>query len=425
MNGFISRSGNAVFISTVGSRMLSFIGSLIALNLLDHKELGFILFAYSIIQFIIPIGGFGLHQSLLRYGALLETKKEKEKLFSYVLKHGIIGSLILMSLVLIIGWFIPFQFDKTFYYLSLLSTSILSNFIFELVKTQFRLQHKNNLYAKAEFFQNLLLVILIFTLAIYLDGLGYVIALISAPLITALLYIRKLKLTFYLNTNLKITNLDFWKYGFFGGLSNVVTQLLFIIDLILIGELLTDALMVTQYKYISIIPFSLLFLPRVFMATDFVAITEKIGQKNYIRDYIKSYQLFFGLISLLFFFASCLFSKSILLLFGEEYVTYSDSFIILIFGIIGIFIFRGIYGNLLSSIGKMTINYYIVSIAIVINIISNFYLIPIYGIKGAAITTSLLMWLTGISSWICFNYQYKKIKTINPTRNTIGEDTTI
>ena len=408
IDGFISRSGNAVFISTVLSRILSFIGSMIALRLLDNKELGVILFAYSIIQFMIPVGGFGLHQSLLRYGALLASTRDKEKLFSYVLKHGIVGSLILIIIVLLIGWFISFQFDKTFYYLCILSTAILSNFIFELVKTQFRLQHKNTLFAKAEFFQNFLLVVLIFLLTNYLGGLGYVIALISAPFITAILFVRKLQITFYLNTNLSITNVDFWKYGFFGGLSNVVTQLLFIIDIILIGELMTDPLMVTHYKYISIIPFSLLFLPRVFMAADFVSLTEKIGQKVYIRNYIKSYQLFFSLLSLLIFSISCFFSKSILLLFGKEYVNYSDSFVILIFGITGIFIFRGIYGNLLSSIGKMSVNYYIVSIAILINILSNFYLIPIYGIKGAAVTSSTLMWFTGIASWVCFNYLYKK-----------------
>ena len=275
------------------------------------------------------------------------------------------------------------------------------------IKNQFRLQHKNNLFAKAEFFQNFLLVVLIFTLTNYLGGLGYVIALISAPFITAILFIRKLQITFYLNTNLSITNLDFWKYGFFGGLSHVVTQLLFIIDLILIGELMSDPLLVTHYKYISIIPFSLLLLPRVFMATDFVSLTEKIGQKFYIRNYIKSYQFFFSLMSLLIFSISCFFSKSILLLFGEEYINYSDSFLILIFGVTGIFIFRGIYGNLLSSIGKMTVNYYIISTAIIINIISNYYFIPIYGIKAAAITSSTLMWFTGFASWVCFNYLYK------------------
>ena len=382
-------------------------GSVVVLRLLDNKELGVILFAFSIIQFIIPIAGFGLHQSLLRYGALLKSNKEKEKLFSYVLKNGVIGSLILIIIVILVGWFIPFQFKKTFYYLSLLSTAILTNFLFELVKTQFRLQHKNILFAKAEFFQSFLLVVLIFTLTLYLEGLGYVIALISAPLLSAMLLVKKLKITFYFKSDLTITNLDFWKYGFFGGLSNVVTQLLFIIDIILIGELMSDPLLVTQYKYISIIPFSLLFLPRIFIAADFVTFTEKINQKEYIKKYIKSYMLFFSFLSIIIFSLSYVFSDSILLIFGEQYVKYSDSFLILIFGVTGIFILRGLFGNLLSSIGKMSVNYYIVSAALIINIISNYYLISRYGIKGAAITSCILMWFTGILSWICFNYLYK------------------
>jgi|TARA_B110000902_G_scaffold205311_1_gene233705 O-antigen/teichoic acid export membrane protein len=407
IGGFISRSGNAIFISTILSRILSFVGSVVVLRLLDNKELGVILFAFSIIQFIIPIAGFGLHQSLLRYGALLKSNKEKEKLFSYVLKNGVIGSLILIIIVILVGWFIPFQFKKTFYYLSLLSTAILTNFLFELVKTQFRLQHKNILFAKAEFFQSFLLVVLIFTLTMYLEGLGYVIALISAPLLSAMLLVKKLKITFYFKSDLTITNLDFWKYGFFGGLSNVVTQLLFIIDIILIGELMSDPLLVTQYKYISIIPFSLLFLPRIFIAADFVTFTEKINQKEYIKKYIKSYMLFFSFLSIIIFSLSYVFSDSILLIFGEQYVKYSDSFLILIFGVTGIFILRGLFGNLLSSIGKMSVNYYIVSAALIINIISNYYLISRYGIKGAAITSCILMWFTGILSWICFNYLYK------------------
>ena len=407
IGGFISRSGNAIFISTILSRILSFVGSVVVLRLLDNKELGVILFAFSIIQFIIPIAGFGLHQSLLRYGALLKSNKEKEKLFSYVLKNGVIGSLILIIIVILIGWFIPFQFKKTFYYLSLLSTAILTNFLFELVKTQFRLQHKNILFAKAEFFQSFLLVVLIYTLTMYLEGLGYVIALISAPLLSAMLLVKKLKITFYFKSDLTITNLDFWKYGFFGGLSNVVTQLLFIIDIILIGELMSDPLLVTQYKYISIIPFSLLFLPRIFIAADFVTFTEKINQKEYIKKYIKSYMLFFSFLSIIIFSLSYVFSDSILLIFGEQYVKYSDSFLILIFGVTGIFILRGLFGNLLSSIGKMSVNYYIVSAALIINIISNYYLISRYGIKGAAITSCILMWFTGLLSWICFNYLYK------------------
>ena len=149
---FLSRSGSSVLLATIFSRLLSFTGSLIALKLIDNKELGVLLFAYSIIQFIIPIGGLGLHQSLIRYGALLKSKKEKEELFSYVLKKGIISSLLLIALTNIIGQFVPFQFENTYYYFFILSFSILTNFIFEIVKIQFRLQHKKQIVCESRVF---------------------------------------------------------------------------------------------------------------------------------------------------------------------------------------------------------------------------------------------------------------------------------
>ena len=335
IKGFIDRSGNYVFLSTLFSRGLSFLGSWIALQLIDHEELGIILFAFSIVQFIIPIGGFGLHQSLIRYGALLNSNEEKQELFSYVLKKGIIASILIIFLLNIIGYFIPFQFDKTYGYFSFLTLTILTIFILEIIKIQFRLQHKNKLYALSEFWYNVILVILIFILSSYFDGFGYVVALIVSPLVTVLIFLKKLNIKLSSTNNLTITNFYFWRYGFLGGISNVVTQLL-----ILVG--------------------------------------------------------------------SYLFASEILSIFGEEYMMYSDSFFILIIGIIGIFMLRGVYGNLLASIGRIEVNYYIISIALIINIISNQYLIPIYGIKGAAITSAILMWFTGILSWLCFAYLYKK-----------------
>ena len=408
INGFINRSGSYVLFSTMAARVLSFLGSWIALQLIEAKELGVILFAYGIVQFIIPIGGFGLHQSLIRYGALLNSEDEKQQLFSYVLKKGIVASIVIILVLVGIGYFIPFQFDKTYGYFSILSLSILTVFILEIIKIQFRLQHKNRLYAITEFWYNIILTGLIFGLSYLFQGMGYIIALIVSPVLTALFFIKKLNIKLHIKNNLKITNLSFWKYGFFGGLSSVVTQLLILIDIILIGYLIDDPIAVTNYRYISIIPFSLLFLPRVFITTDFVTFTEKIHQKDYIKGYIKNYMLFFGVVSILLLLFSYFFAEQILYIFGVEYMDYADSFLILIMGIVGIYIFRGLFGNLLSSIGKIELNYYIISIAIVINIISNYYLIPLYGIKGAAITSAILMWFTGILSWLSFLYFFRK-----------------
>lgn len=408
INGFINRSGSYVLFSTMAARVLSFLGSWIALQLIEAKELGVILFAYGIVQFIIPIGGFGLHQSLIRYGALLKSEDEKQQLFSYVLKKGIVASIAIILILVGIGYFIPFQFDKTYGYFSILSLSILTVFILEIIKIQFRLQHKNRLYAITEFWYNIILTGLIFGLSYLFQGMGYIIALIVSPVLTALFFIKKLNVKLHIKNNLKITNLSFWKYGFFGGLSSVVTQLLILIDIILIGYLIDDPVAVTNYRYISIIPFSLLFLPRVFITTDFVTFTEKIHQKDYINRYIKNYMLFFGVVSILLLLFSYFFAEQILYIFGVEYMDYADSFLILIMGIVGIYIFRGLFGNLLSSIGKIELNYYIISIAIVINVISNYYLIPLYGIKGAAITSAILMWFTGILSWLSFLYFFRK-----------------
>lgn len=394
--------------ATIIARILSFLASLAALYFISNKELGIVLFAYNIIIFVIPLGGFGLHQSLIRYGALAKTKEEKNSLFLYVFKKGTVASLLLIVLIICISFFINFKFENTFNYIVLFSFVILPSFIFEIIRAQFRLHHNNKFFAYTEFIHSLILLISVFILSYFFKEIGYTIALIITPLLASLLCIKKLNIDFKSKIKSSLTNITFWKYGFFASLSNVVTQILFAIDILLIGYLLENTEMITNYKYISLIPFSLLFLPRVFIATDFVSFTEKIFNKKYIINYIKSYVLFFLFISLFLLFVSWIFSKEILAILDTSFTQFSDTFIILMIGVSGIYILKGLFGNLLSSIGKAHINYYIGTFALLLNIVSNYYLIPKYGIKGAAITSAILMWASGIISLLCFWFFYNK-----------------
>jgi len=144
------------------------------------------------------------------------------------------------------------------------------------------------------------------------------------------------------------------------------------------------------------------------MTTDFVKITENIYDKKYIKAYIKNYSLLFLIISICIILVSFVFSNFILSLFGEGFTDHTSSFLVLIFGVCGILLFRGLFGNLLSAIGKAYTNYWIALIAIFMNIILNYFLIPRYGIFGAAITSASLMWFTGIISMVLFYAYYKK-----------------
>ncbi|MDG1953782.1 MAG: polysaccharide biosynthesis C-terminal domain-containing protein [Polaribacter sp.] len=402
IQNFISRSGNYILSASIISRILSFFASWIALQLIPNKELGIVLFAYNIILFIIPIGGFGLHQSLLRFGSLLKTSEEKNSLFRYTFFKGIWVTFILIFIIIIVSLFIDFQFENTKYYLAFLSITLIPTYIFELIKIQFRLHHKNKLFAFTEIVFTSVLTISVLVLSYYFKENGYAIAIVLTPTITILFFIKKFKSDLFFNRKLTMINREFWKYGFFASLSNVVTQLLFVIDILLIGFLLNDAEMVTNYKYISLIPLSLLFLPRAFINADFVAFTENIYDKKYIIKYIKSYLLLFTILSIAFCILFGFFSNFILKLFDADFIQFKTSFLILIIGVSGILIFRGLFGNLLSSIGKAHINFYITFTALIINFFSNYYLIPKYGLKGAAITSASLMWFTGILSAIIF-----------------------
>lgn len=408
INGFLSRDGSYVFSATVISRLFSFASSWVALQLINNKELGVIIFSFSIISFIIPFGGLGLYQSLIRYGALLNSKEEKDILFIYVFKKGLIVTSFITVIIITFGLFIPFKYENTSYYLIFLSLILVPHYLLSIIKIQFRLKHDNKTFSFVEIVYSSFLFITVLSFSYLFNAKGYAFALLITPIITVLIFLRKLNINFHHTHKLSITDFSFWKYGFFASLAVSVSQFLLAIDIVLIGYLINDSENITQYRYISLIPFSLLFLSQVFINTDFVTFTEQIKNKKFIFNYMKRYMIFFCFISVVICSICFLFSNQILMLLDPSFIELTIPFLILTVGICGVLIFRGLYGNLLSSIGKVHINYYIGGVALIINVISNYYLIPEFGITGAAITTAVLMWFTGIISYVWFLFLYKK-----------------
>ncbi len=409
MNGFFKRSGSFVFLASAISRVSSFLIHLIVLKLIAKDELGVVIYAFSFVSFLFPMAGIGIQQSLVRYGALLTNKEDKEALFIFTLKKGIIITVVLILIIIMLSNFINFKFNIAAFYFKLLSFSILTHFLLSVIKIQFRLQHKNKQFAYVEISYALLFLFTTPILSYYYQEIGYIISIIFTPFLIFLIFIKSLNIN-YKNNKKVLTFIDFsfWKYGFFAGLAYVTTLLLFEIDNILIGNLLINSKKITYYKYISLIPVSLLFFPRVLMATEFVYLTEKINDKTYINNFINNYYKIFISFSLIVFILSFLFIDIVLLIFGKDYLQYKTTFLTLIFGVSGVLIFRGLFGELLSAIGKAHTNFVIAIMAIGINIISNYYFIPKYGILGAAITSSIIMWFTGIMTFVLFKYYYSK-----------------
>lgn len=408
LQSFLNRSGGYIFSATIFARLFSFLTSWVALQLIPNKALGSVLYAWNIITFLIPLIGAGLHLSYIRYGALTTNTKDREQLLYYILKYGILVSVLITVIIFFTGIYAPFDIIGSGIYLSAFSFVLLPMFLVEVIKIKLRLHHKNKKLAITEIVYTLLLFCFTVLLSYFFAEKGYITAVVLAPICTVAIFFREIISGFKKQSKPKVITLAFWKFGIIGSLSNVATIFLFAIDILLIGQLLKVPELITSYRYISLIPFSMLFLPRVFITTDFVSFTEKINTTSYIKSYIKSYLLLFTLISLVFILFTYLFSFQILTFLDPMFTEYTDSFLILNMGVCGILIFRGLFGNLLSSIGLVNINLMITIIAVLLNYSSNYQLIPILGLKGACITSAIVMWFTGIASAISFVIGYKK-----------------
>lgn len=406
---FRSKAGSYVFWASILSKLLTFLASWVAIQIVDSEELGHAIYAFTIVAFLIPFAGAGLFQSLLRFGARLNSEEEKHGMLMYCLKFGLIASAVLASILFICSDFIVGKMPESGPYLKWFALMLFTSFLFELSKVQHRILHNNRKFARTDMFYAIMLAVLMALLTSMYGARGYAWAFILSPLIAAIDSSRSL-----LNIDFKgltiiapVKKMKFWSYGIFSSLGNVTTELLIAIDIILIGNLLLDATAVTAYKYVTLLPFSLLFLSHVYMSTHFVTLAERMEDRTYIKKFIRNYLVIFAGIIVLIAIGSWFLGAWFLSLFSESYRQYFEVFMILVVGTAGVLLIRGLFGNLLSAIGKAQANFFISSLALLLNIALNYSLIPEYGIKGAALTSATVMWFTALLSAGVFYYYYK------------------
>ena len=97
-------------------------------------------------------------------------------------------------------------------------------------------------------------------------------------------------------------------------------------------------------------------------------------------------------------------------LFGSEYILAQDLIPIFAVGLVGAFLFRNPFGNIITCVGWVKTNTAISIIVLLLDVILNIFLVEKYGIIGAAYSTAILLWIAGIASYIAF---LKYLKTLD------------
>ncbi|MDZ7796611.1 MAG: oligosaccharide flippase family protein [Candidatus Marinimicrobia bacterium] len=410
VRSFTSRGGHFVFSSMIISKLSNFVLSILIIRILAESVYGNISYAFSIMQVLVTLSGMGLHHALLRFGALEKSLEEKNDLFMIFVKYGTVISLILGAVLFFSSDAVSTKMPGAAKFLQMFSPLLFTFFLAEIIFSYFRIQKNNRLYSAGMIIKSLLFLAVCYTATLLSGGQGYVIAYTLVPLMTAGLMYFFAKRLYHIGMRSKkqIDIKPHLKYGFWVAAGNIASQLIILLDVIMVGNIIADSTQVATYKVATLIPLNLLFIPMVLLRTDYVYIAEKYQNRVFLINYYKKYFVIFVSMLIVIFILWFLLADIIMGVFGAYYIKAKPLVTILLFMVVASFLFRIPLGNMLAAVGKSKWNGISNIILVFINFALNLLLIPRYGLIGGAVATVTSIWISSVISIGMFSYYLSK-----------------
>lgn len=405
---FIKNKGQHVFLSLLIAKICAFAGSLFIIRILPENQFGTISIVASLFAMFLPFSGFGSQQSLLRFGSISNTISEKRNLSRYLFKQGLVHQILLSIIFMVISLFYVDRYEEIFLIFIFFTVRLIGFYFFNHLQSESRVFGDNKRYS---FLTNVVNVIGLFLLVLlsYLFGFkGYLIAIALTPFIS-LFFFRSNHLSSIVG-KISFSKLEIRKYGLHAAGTALLSDTLFSVDVLMLSFMMSEAA-VANYKVAILIPTNITFLALTFMQSDFPVLAKNYQNKSFLRNYISNYYKIFIPITLLVFIFGFVFKSELLnIFFGKRYSENTIVFIILLAGFCTNMLFRNLYGNLLSAVGKMKINTIISMLTLAILFSSAFLLINKFGVVGMAISLSLSMILGGFLLSFSFYLYWKDLK---------------
>ena len=397
LQSFRARSGLWVLIANISAKILGFLSVLIVTRLCTESEFGMYTYAMNLVSAMVPLMGFGAFQAFLRFSADVGGQLHKKELYKYSFEKALLITLLLILILQITAdwWCTSIPESATSF--RILSFLLITTLWMEYVKSYARAIHLNIVSARIDLTYALSLLGLSLLLTNLVGVHGYALAVVLSPVVAIVPYLRLVDLRQIQRRLTNTRSRAFWSYGIFTSLGAILNQFFYATDIILIGYFAANAAVdVAIYRVSIIIPMASLVLPSAIASTDFMQNALRKNDKRALKNYMINYLKTFGLLSLIVLFTISLLAPYVLSLFGASYVAGTDIMRIYLIGSLGAHLLRVPFGNLLSAVGKASWNTYINAAVLLLTFFLCGALLPLYGVKGAAIAMAIMMWLSGL-----------------------------
>lgn len=401
IQAFLQNNGFYVFLSFLIEKLVMLINIIFIVKMIPQDEFGRITLIASIVAFMSPWNGFGSLQVLMKFGSSEEDELIRRDLSRKLLRNGIVYQFFLSILFILIANLYALKFEHLEWIILLFAIRLFGLFFHAHLTIDYRINGNNKKFASLNIFINCFGLLLTFILTFYFGLIGYMISLAIAPFLSLLFYSKSM-IQKAVNQLESMNWKEMWRYGRMESLAYFASELLFSIDIAMIALFMLDK-DIALYKVAIILPMNLLFLPTILFQTDFPRIIQNCQDKNFLKFYIKNYYKIFIPLGVIIVFGSYFLKDWLIkMFFNETYLPGNKVFFIATIAVIFGMLFRVLYLNLFSAIGKYNWNIRVSILSIFSLITFDLLLIPPYGIEGAALGFLLMFLVSGFYAKFLF-----------------------
>lgn len=409
LQGALKKGALDIVAAGVVNKVLVLMTTLVVIWLLSKEDYGVFGYAYKVINLVSIFASLGMNAVMLQYAAEQKDPEKRKYVYKYTFLFGAVTSVIVATGLIVYTFVSGYLGAETLKgansAIREFSFIVLVQFMFQSVVNYYRAELNNKKYRlvtnvnSAAYFVFASLGAWLFAVPGTIIGryLGFIVSVAAGVLWMgpALRDIFKAK---------KYDDFDskgIISYGLTVTLTNAVSQILISCDVLLVGMIIKDSLVVADYQAATVIPFALAFIPQLVVTFVYPYFARNNQNMAWIKRNLIKMTGYLGIINLVICAGGVLLAPYIIRIFGKDYVdsaTCVNCFRILMVSYFFSGTFRTVFGNVLFILHKVKANLVIGVVSSVLNIALDILLILKWGSIGAAIATASITVLDSVLS---------------------------
>lgn len=400
--------------SYVINNVIAFCSSIFITRLLSKADYGVYSAANNTVSLFMLLNGLGTVSAILQYGS--ESFKDLHKKNAYIkygFKIGSLFSVVTTAAIVLYALFAPLALPETQPYLILLSLLPAVSYITNVLSTVLRVDLRNKAYSLYNTGSTALIFAATVTGALLFGVWGVILfRYVAYALAFAVVIFACKNVTSFFKEKNELTQQEkkaFMRISLASCANNGISEMLYLLDVFLIGVIIKDSSILASYKTATLIPTACGFIPTAVITYIYPYFAQHCKDIGWFRSKYKTvftYMILInGLISLgLFFFAPLI----VHIIFGSRYSDSVSIFRVLSIGFFFSSSFRVLSGNILVMLKKLRFNLFVAVASGLLNVVLDIWFIQLWGSMGAAIATVSIYVFSGACSTIYLNYYLKK-----------------